>query len=286
MITAPSAAATAAESYLRARHDLTPGLQSEGAELLLAADGRSSYRIMADTVAGARRVLDLGCADGWLLERLAEAGAETLAGIDLSEGELAFARRRPALAGADLRCGRAQQLPYADGSYDAVVSHMAFMLMSDVEQVVAEVARVLVPGGMFAVAVGGGAVKGEARDLFMTLARPLFRARSTESQVPELGDRRTRRREGLDEILVPHGFEPVSWEPVAVDRRGTPEQVWEMLAGMLYDMHDLGEEQVAQLHDRFMTDSQSLVAPDGILPCGMWINHATTRLRSAQQIHA
>ncbi|WP_412544073.1 class I SAM-dependent methyltransferase [Longispora sp. K20-0274] len=278
MITPPSDAAVAAEDFLRTHHDGRPGRQSEGGEALLTADGRSSYRILADRVAGARRVLDLGCADGRLLELLAEAGAEALAGIDLSEGELAFARRRPALAGADLRCGRAQRLPFGDGAFDAVVSHMALMLMADVEHVAAEAARVLAPGGVLAVAVGGGAVEGQARELFLTLARPYFRATSAPAPTPRLGDRRTRSRDGLDEILTPHGFAPVTWETVTVDPRGTPERVWDVMAFTVYDMADLGAEQTAELRTRFLAESRALVAADGRLPCGMLIHHATTRL--------
>ncbi|WP_018352325.1 class I SAM-dependent methyltransferase [Longispora albida] len=277
MTTPPTAAALAAEDFLRTHHNENPGRQSEGCEELLTADGRTSYQVIADRVAGARRVLDLGCADGMLLQLLAEAGAETLAGIDLSEGELAFARRRPALADADLRCGRAQQLPFSDNAYDAVVSHMAFMLMSDVEQVAAEVARVLVPGGVFSVGVGGGAVEGEARELFLKLARPYFRAQPDAARTPPLGDRRARNREGLDEILVPHGFEPVSWEPIIIDPRGTPERVWEVMAFTLYEMTDLGEEETTELRSRFLAESQSIVGGDGQLPCGMRINHATAR---------
>ena len=270
-----------AEEFLRAFHARLPGRQSAGVEASLTADGRTSYEEFAGRVTGAQRVLDLGCADGALLEVLAERGARTPAGIDLSEAELALARRRPALAGADLRCGRAQELPFSDASFDAVVSHMAFMLMNDPEQVVAEVVRVLAPGGLFAVAVGGGAVVGEAMELFLSLARPHFRAAAAAGRrIPRLGYRGTRTREGLDEILAPAGFAPVSWESVVIDQSGPPEQVWRANLSVFYDIVMLDADQLAQLRQAFLADSSSLLV-DGRLPCGMRINIATTCLTNS-----
>ncbi|WP_106186438.1 class I SAM-dependent methyltransferase [Umezawaea tangerina] len=262
------------EDFLRAFHDSRPGEQSASVEASRTTTGRTSYEEFADLVPDARRVLDLGCADGGLLEVLARRGADVLAGVDLSEAELGLARRRPALAGADLRLGRAQELPFADASFDAVFSHMAFMLMTDVEQVVAEVARVLEPGGAFSVAVGGGAVEGEAMELFLSLAVPFFRAAGT---MPRLGDRRSRTREGLDGLLGPAGFAPVTWEPVVIDMGGPPEHVWDRMTGSFYDMVVLGADQVADLRASFL-DSVRAQASGGRVPCGMRVVHATTRL--------
>ncbi|WP_245178794.1 class I SAM-dependent methyltransferase [Streptomyces montanisoli] len=141
--------ARAQEAFLRAFHAERPAVTSETFGTGRSDDGRSSYRIVADLTADARRVVELGCGDGLLLEVLARTrDAADLAGVDLSPEALALARRRPALAGAALLEGRAQRLPFEDGAFDACVSHLALMLMADVEQVAAEAARVLVPGGL------------------------------------------------------------------------------------------------------------------------------------------
>ncbi|MDX3095183.1 class I SAM-dependent methyltransferase [Streptomyces sp. ME19-03-3] len=279
MTTTPAAAtdaSRAAEDFLRAFHDRMPGLQSKGTEAAPTRDGRISYEVLAERVAGARRVLDLGCADGALLELLAGRGAEA-AGIDLSEGELALARRRPALAGADLRLGRAQELPFADASFDAVVCHMALMLMADPGRVVAEAARVLARGGTLAVAVGGGPVPGEAVELFLDVARP-FWAAAPERRIPRLGDRRTRTREGIDGLLAPLGFAPLSWETVVIGMDGTPEKVWSSLTGAFYDMEALDEERTAELRALFLDRVTGLTEAGGRVPCGMRINVAAARL--------
>lgn len=278
--TSPASPASSAEAFLRDFHNRMPGRQSVNMKGAPLADGRTGYQVLAAEVHGARRVLDLGCADGGLLEVLAAAGAEELAGIDLAEGELAFARRRPALARADLRQGRAQQLPFADGSFDAVVSHMALMLMHDVDQVAAEAARVLAPEGKLAVAVGGGSVQGEAMSLFLEIAAPYFKAVPPERSLPRLGDRRTRNRQGLDELLAPAGFGPVSWATVVIDLGGTPDQVWSSLTDAFYDLAALDEDQTARLRTEFLAAAPSLPDPTGRIPAGMHLNIATTRLRS------
>jgi SAM-dependent methyltransferase len=267
------------EEFLKGYHDRTPGSMADSALAHPLADGRTSYRFLADQVSGARRVLDLGCADGALLALCARDGAG-VAGVDLSEGELALARDRPELRDADLRVARAQQLPFAGDSFDAVVSHMAFMLMSDAEQVVAEVARVLEPGGRFAVAVGLGAVPGGALDLFLSLARPVFSAVPAERQVPAMGDRRTRTRAGLDELLVPAGFSPVSWTEITLELTGTPEQLWGFAVASYYDMATLDAGQVARLHDEFV-HHLSGSSPDGRTD-GTRIAVATTTRAAAQ----
>ena len=270
--------AEAAEQFLRDFHNRTPGQQSVQGQRALLADGRTGYQVLAAEVAGARRVLDLGCADGWLLEVLAAAGAEQLAGVDLSEAELVLARRRPALARADLRQGRAQELPFPDGSFDAVVSHMALMLMHDIERVVAETARVLAPGGTFAFAIGGGPVQGQAMSLFLELSRPYFKAVPPERTMPRLGNKRTRTREGLDDLLAPAGFAPVSWSTVLLDLGGTPEQAWTSTINAFYDMEVLDEDQTARLRAEFLAAAPSLSDATGRIPSGMRLNIATARL--------
>jgi ubiquinone/menaquinone biosynthesis C-methylase UbiE len=73
-----------------------------------------------------------------------------LVGVDISEQNVAIARKRAAsLPGLSFEVGRAEQLPFADGSFDAVINVEASHLYDDHPKFFAEVRRVLVPGGRF-----------------------------------------------------------------------------------------------------------------------------------------
>ncbi|MGW2024198.1 class I SAM-dependent methyltransferase [Streptomyces decoyicus] len=274
---------TVQEEFLRTFHAAHPAVTVQAMAHGQAEGGRSSYEILRDRVAACDRVLDLGCGDGLLLELLAsgEAGARrALAGIDLSAEELTLARGRPGVGRADLRVARAQQLPFPGGSFDGCVSHMALMLMSEAEQVAAELARVLEPGGTLAVAMGGGPAGGEAYELFVRLLKPLFQAAPAERRMPSLGDRRVRNREGFDAVFRPAGFGPVEWETVRVDLSGPPERVWQTV-GNTYDLGMLDPTVTAELRARFEAESAAMALPDGRIPCAMRV-HVATAVRRGQ----
>ena len=96
-------------------------------------------------------VLDLGCGTGRLLDRLATQFPEIRAtGLDLSSQMLRVARQnnrhRPRLIYIE---GNAENLPFAEGQFDAVFNTISFLHYPQPEQVLKEVARVLSPGGRF-----------------------------------------------------------------------------------------------------------------------------------------
>lgn len=101
-------------------------------------------------VAGARRIADVACGTGILATRIHdELDTDEVYGVDMSDGMLAQARaRRPEV---QWRKGRAEQLPFADGALDAVVSTSAFHFF-DQPAAMREFHRVLEPGGVAAVA--------------------------------------------------------------------------------------------------------------------------------------
>ncbi len=97
-----------------------------------------------------REVLDLGCAGGFMAEALAARGA-TVTGIDPAAQAIAAAKAHAAQTGLCIRydVGVGEALPYADASFDAVVCVDVLEHVRDLPQVLAEIARVLRPGGLF-----------------------------------------------------------------------------------------------------------------------------------------
>jgi SAM-dependent methyltransferase len=95
------------------------------------------------------RVLDLGCGDGFLTQRIGESGAEVV-GVDSSPQMIAAAKER----GVDARLINGEALPF-HGEFDAVFSNAALHWMSDHDAVLAGVYQALKPGGRFVAECGG-----------------------------------------------------------------------------------------------------------------------------------
>jgi SAM-dependent methyltransferase len=98
------------------------------------------------------RVLDIGVGPGLLAaEAAAEVGPDgRVCGIDISDSMLAIAATRSKVAGSaplELRNADTNHVPYPDGGFDVVVSTQVFEYVADIPGALAEVRRVLRPGG-------------------------------------------------------------------------------------------------------------------------------------------
>ena len=95
-----------------------------------------------------RRSLDLGCGTARLTRDLARRYPRaTTIGLDVSSGMLAAARRSPEARMLALVRGDAYALPFASGSLDLVTTTVAYHWLLDPAAALAEMRRVLVPGG-------------------------------------------------------------------------------------------------------------------------------------------
>jgi len=160
-----------------------------------------------------RRWLDVGCGNGAFTELVTERCApSSVDGIDPSDGQLAYARTRPAARIARFDRGDAMALPFDDGAFDVVASALVIHFIPDPARGVAEMARVAAPGGTVAAYTwdmpGGGfpldGMQQEMRALGATLPRPPSDAAS--------------RSDALRDLWQHTGFESIDQREIVVHR--------------------------------------------------------------------
>jgi trans-aconitate methyltransferase len=95
-------------------------------------------------------ILDLGCGDGQLTQRIAASGASVV-GFDSSAAMVSAARGR----GVKADQGSAEKLPYPDRVFEAVFSNAALHWVRGQDEMLSQVHRVLRPGGRFVAEMGG-----------------------------------------------------------------------------------------------------------------------------------
>jgi SAM-dependent methyltransferase len=104
--------------------------------------------VAAVVAAQPRRILEVGCGWGELAEWVGrETGVEVVA-VDLSPRMVALARE----SGVQAQVGDVQELPFADGEFDVAIAAWMLYHVPDLDRGIAELARILRPGGRLVVA--------------------------------------------------------------------------------------------------------------------------------------
>ena len=103
--------------------------------------------VLAEAGLAPKRVLEIGCANGWRLRQIAARFGSVCSGVEPSEQ--AVAEAKAAAPGMDIRVGTADSLPFADGAFDMVIYGFCLYLCdrADLFRIVAEGDRVLADGG-------------------------------------------------------------------------------------------------------------------------------------------
>ncbi|MDG4649659.1 bifunctional 2-polyprenyl-6-hydroxyphenol methylase/3-demethylubiquinol 3-O-methyltransferase UbiG [Roseibacterium sp. SDUM158017] len=143
-----------------------------------------------------KAVLDLGCAGGFMAEAMADKGAR-VTGIDPAAKAVEAARAHATAAGRDIAydVGVGEALPYGDGAFDIVVCVDVLEHVSDRARVLAEVARVLKPGGLFLFdTINRNPV---ARFATITMAEDVLRLLPRGTHDPRMFIRPSEMRQGL-----------------------------------------------------------------------------------------
>lgn len=152
-------------------------------EQMMGVWSRSVGEVFLDWLKPAQglRWIDVGCGSGAFTELIvARCAPSDVQGIDPSEGQLAFARTRPGARGAVFQTGDAMALPFPAASFDVAVMALVLVFVPNAAKSVAELTRVVRPGGLVATymwdMLGGGfpldPILNEMRAMGLSPTRP------------------------------------------------------------------------------------------------------------------
>lgn len=149
-----------------------------------------NHRLIADVrLRQGQQVLDLGSGTGYpaLLAAQVVGPQGRVVGIDLADDMLAAARRKAGRLGrsnVEFRTGDVTTLPFPSGSFDAVTSRFCLMFLPEIPKAVAEIARVLKPGGYLAAAVWSGPDKNPYLRIPLNVIKQLIELPPPDPQAP------------------------------------------------------------------------------------------------------
>ncbi|HSP10106.1 MAG TPA: class I SAM-dependent methyltransferase [Candidatus Dormibacteraeota bacterium] len=149
----PPTAASAENAFAAGLFDALPARYDRLAETLSFHQNRKwrGELVRHITRFQPQRILDVATGTGGVAIALARATDAQIVGVDITESMLERGRERVRLAGLDgrirLQMARAEELPFPDGHFDAVTFTYLLRYVADPAATIAEIARVLCPGG-------------------------------------------------------------------------------------------------------------------------------------------
>lgn len=187
----------------------------ESYEQMMGVWSRSVGEVFLDWLAPlpGLRWIDVGCGNGAFTEVLVERCAPVeVQGVDPSEGQLSFARTRPASLVAEFRQGDAMALPFPADRFDAAVMALVLVFVTDPAKGIAEMVRVVRPGGTVAAYMWDMLGGGNPIDPILVEIRAMGLTRPTAPQMEASG------MQALRDLWTGAGLEGVETREITVHR--------------------------------------------------------------------
>ena len=173
------------------------------------------------------RWLDVGCGSGAFTELIvARCAPSSVHGVDPAEGQLAYARTRAGSRGALFHKGDAMALPFPENTFDAAVMPLVIFFVPDPAKGVAEMARVVCPGGVVAAYAWDMVSRGFPYEALQAEMRGLG------IDVPLPPSINASRMDALRELWTGAGLGAVETREISVERTFTDfDDYWRVILG-------------------------------------------------------
>lgn len=204
------------------------------------------------------RCLDVGCGTGSFTELLLNRTApSTISAIDPSEGQVAFAKRKPWASRVDLRVGDAMSMPFGDDEFDVAVMALVIQYIPDRKTAMSEISRVVRQQGTVAAYVWPGPGGGHPME-------PMQEAiKSIGASTTRRPGNQIRTIEGLIDLFEESGLEDIESRSIELQFNFESfDDYWSSLSGEM--VRDMTGEEVewlkAVLSERLTTNKDGQIS--------------------------